>query len=160
MSDIQPYGSPYQAQAVATPQASAPYGWGPGQVVTDRQVPDTALVVVGWVLAVVTVGYMLPWAVAVSRGKANHGPIALINVLLGWSLIGWIVALVMACQAHQVISGQGTMNVVMAQQFPNAQFAGAPSAFQTGPVAGWYPSPDGIGQRYWDGQAWTDHTAP
>jgi hypothetical protein len=26
--------------------------------------------------------------------------------------------------------------------------------------AGWYPAPDGNGQRYWDGAAWTDHTAP
>lgn len=34
-------------------------------------------------------------------------------------------------------------------------------------VAGWYPSPDGRGQRYWDGGSWTDqwmraarHSAP
>ena len=25
--------------------------------------------------------------------------------------------------------------------------------------AGWYPQPDGS-QRYWDGAAWTEHTAP
>src|ERR1035437_5769593 len=25
--------------------------------------------------------------------------------------------------------------------------------------AGWYPQPDGT-QRYWDGSAWTEHTAP
>ncbi|MFV0634009.1 DUF2510 domain-containing protein [Demequina sp.] len=29
----------------------------------------------------------------------------------------------------------------------------------TPPPAGWYPQPDGS-QRYWDGQAWTDHVAP
>jgi TM2 domain-containing membrane protein YozV len=29
---------------------------------------------------------------------------------------------------------------------------------QPSPPAGWYPH-DG-GQRYWDGQAWTEHTAP
>jgi uncharacterized Tic20 family protein len=28
-----------------------------------------------------------------------------------------------------------------------------------GPPAGWYPV-DGGGQRYWDGSAWTEHTAP
>jgi len=27
-------------------------------------------------------------------------------------------------------------------------------------AAGWYASPEGSGQRYWDGSAWTDHTAP
>ena len=26
--------------------------------------------------------------------------------------------------------------------------------------AGWYPDPNGEGQRYWDGAAWTEHTAP
>lgn len=26
--------------------------------------------------------------------------------------------------------------------------------------AGWYPDPQGYGQRYWDGAAWTEHTAP
>lgn len=27
-------------------------------------------------------------------------------------------------------------------------------------VAGWYPDPSENVQRYWDGVAWTDHTAP
>lgn len=45
---------------------------------------------------------MLPWAVAATRGKSNATAVALINLLLGWTLIGWIVALVMACGAHQV----------------------------------------------------------
>jgi Protein of unknown function (DUF2510) len=26
--------------------------------------------------------------------------------------------------------------------------------------AGWYPDPGGQGLRYWDGAAWTEHTAP
>ncbi len=25
------------------------------------------------------------------------------------------------------------------------------------PAAGWYPNPQGAGQRYWDGAAWTSH---
>lgn len=25
--------------------------------------------------------------------------------------------------------------------------------------AGWYPSPEDEGQRYWDGAQWTDHTS-
>ena len=27
-------------------------------------------------------------------------------------------------------------------------------------LAGWYPNPEGNGQRYWDGRAWTEHRAP
>ena len=52
-------------------------------------------------LAIVTLGYMLPWAIAATRGKSNAGAIGWINLLLGWTGIGWIVALVMACTAHQ-----------------------------------------------------------
>jgi hypothetical protein len=25
--------------------------------------------------------------------------------------------------------------------------------------AGWYPNPNGGGQRYWDGMRWTEHTS-
>lgn len=28
------------------------------------------------------------------------------------------------------------------------------------PPAGWYPDPGGAGARWWDGYAWTEHTAP
>jgi hypothetical protein len=28
------------------------------------------------------------------------------------------------------------------------------------PPAGWYPNPEAPGQRYWDGQRWTEHIAP
>ena len=31
----------------------------------------------------------------------------------------------------------------------------------TTPPASWYPDPEHAGwQRYWDGQAWTEHRAP
>lgn len=51
---------------------------------------------VAWVLAILTLGYMLPWAVAVSRGRPNAGAIGVVNLLTGWTLVGWIAALVMA----------------------------------------------------------------
>jgi hypothetical protein len=54
-----------------------------------------------WIIAVVTLGYMLPWAVAATRGKSNAGAIGWLNLLLGWTGVGWIVALVMACTTHQ-----------------------------------------------------------
>jgi hypothetical protein len=37
--------------------------------------------------------YLLPTWVAAVRGHPNAAPIAVINVLLGWSLVGWAVAL-------------------------------------------------------------------
>jgi hypothetical protein len=71
------------------------------EVVTDKRGAPIQ-VIVAWVLTVLTLGYMLPWAIAATRGKANAGAIGLVNLLLGWTVIGWIVALVMACGAHQV----------------------------------------------------------
>jgi hypothetical protein len=35
--------------------------------------------------------------IANSRGHHNQGGIFILNFLLGWTAIGWIIALVMAC---------------------------------------------------------------
>ena len=71
------------------------------RVITDQR--GSALhVVIAWVAAVLTALYFLPWAVAATRYKSNTLAVALVNFLLGWTIIGWVVALVMACGAHQV----------------------------------------------------------
>lgn len=44
--------------------------------------------------------YFLPWIVAHNRGHANEGAIFVLNLFLGWSLIGWVVALVWACTSQ------------------------------------------------------------
>ena len=61
---------------------------------------STAHVVIAWALAVFTLLYLLPWAVAATRNKNNVVAIAMINVFLGWSLIGWVAAFVMACTSN------------------------------------------------------------
>ncbi|MDQ2754001.1 MAG: superinfection immunity protein [Actinomycetota bacterium] len=63
---------------------------------TDRRDKSTQAVI-AWILTVLTLFYFSPWAIAATRGKSNSGMIGLLNFLLGWTLIGWIVALVMAC---------------------------------------------------------------
>ena len=84
---------------------------------------------------------MLPWAIAVSRGKSNISGVGQVNLLTGWTFIGWIVALVMACGSHQVTK------VPWVQQQPTPQGS---------PPPGFYPSPNGSGgQTYWNGQVWT-----
>ncbi|MGH9551753.1 MAG: superinfection immunity protein [Terriglobales bacterium] len=47
--------------------------------------------------------YFLPTIVAALREKHDKVSIFLLNFLLGWSLIGWIVALVWACKEDRVI---------------------------------------------------------
>jgi hypothetical protein len=52
------------------------------------------------VLCVLVLAYFLPTIVASFRHRPNQGGIFIVNLLLGWSVIGWIVALVMACAAN------------------------------------------------------------
>lgn len=57
-----------------------------------------------WIWALVTCGYLLPWAIAASRGKRNSGGIFWLNLLAGWTVIGWIIALAMAAGSHQHVT--------------------------------------------------------
>jgi hypothetical protein len=43
--------------------------------------------------------YFLPFVCALSRNKRNSGAIFALNLLLGWTFIGWVVALVWALTA-------------------------------------------------------------
>ena len=45
--------------------------------------------------------YMLPTIVAVIRHARNIGPIVVINVLLGWSIFGWVAALASAAGGNR-----------------------------------------------------------
>jgi len=47
--------------------------------------------------------YFLPSIVAVARNKRDVLPILLLNFLLGWTLIGWIVALIWALKTDVVV---------------------------------------------------------
>ncbi len=70
------------------------------ELVTDRQ-RRTRHAFLAWVATLLTCGYLLPWAVAATRGKANEPAVAAINLFLGWTVIGWFVALSMACGRHR-----------------------------------------------------------
>lgn len=41
-------------------------------------------------------GYFLPTVIANYRKKKNYNAIMLVNILLGWTFLGWVVALVWA----------------------------------------------------------------
>jgi len=47
--------------------------------------------------------YFLPSLIAALRNKKDVLRIMLVNFLLGWSVIGWIVCLVWALKADQVV---------------------------------------------------------
>ena len=65
----------------------------------------TTTKVVAVIVAIVTAGYMAPWAIAAVR-NVPHWSVFWVNLLLGWTLIGWVIALVMSLRAQrQVIVG-------------------------------------------------------
>jgi hypothetical protein len=53
------------------------------------------------VLAVVLILYFLPTIIANNRGHQNTSGVFIINLLLGWSVVGWVIALVMAAGSVQ-----------------------------------------------------------
>lgn len=52
------------------------------------------------VVLVAFILYILPWNIASSRGHRNSGAIAALNILLGWTGIGWVLALVWSLTAN------------------------------------------------------------
>ncbi len=81
---------------------------------TDQK-SKPALVIWAWIITFLTAGYMLPWAIAATRGKANSGVIGLLNFFAGWTVIGWIAALVMACMPHRVAQVTSPVHTELAQ---------------------------------------------
>lgn len=136
---------PPPQRALQIPAAPSP------QWHTDQRPQSGSVVLLAWVIAVLTLLYMAPWAVAVTRGRSNQAAVGLVNLLAGWSVIGWIVALVMAAQSHQVVAPGAAVSAAT-QISINAPGSAVPP--------GWYPAPDAQGQQYWDGSMWTSHRAP
>ncbi|MBK9738380.1 MAG: superinfection immunity protein [Actinobacteria bacterium] len=65
----------------------------------------TTTKVVAVVVAILSAGYMLPWAIAAVR-NVPHWSVFWVNLLLGWTIVGWIIALVMSLRTQrQVIVG-------------------------------------------------------
>jgi Superinfection immunity protein len=50
-------------------------------------------------LLVLLVLYFLPTVVASERKHRNRMAITMLNILLGWTLLGWVIAMVWACTA-------------------------------------------------------------
>ena len=67
--------------------------------------------------------YFTPLVVALARKVPNRGSVVVVNVLAGWTVIGWIVALAMACRS--VPAGQPTVPPLPRQQ----QYGRGPGSF-------------------------------
>jgi hypothetical protein len=47
--------------------------------------------------------YLLPFAIAFNKKRANTGAIFVLNLFLGWSFVGWVIDLVWAIKEERVI---------------------------------------------------------
>jgi hypothetical protein len=54
-------------------------------------------------LLIVLVLYFLPSIVAVARKVTNQGSVIVINLFLGWTFVGWVIALAMVCRTSRVL---------------------------------------------------------
>lgn len=72
------------------------------ELVTDHRRRRLRRILLTWFATFCTCGYLFPWAVATTRGKANADAIGLINFAFGWTVIGWFVALGQACKGHRL----------------------------------------------------------
>ena len=63
--------------------------------------PDMLSLSVGIVAAFAMLAYLVPAVIATARHHHNAGAIFALNLLLGWTLLGWVGALVWACTAVQ-----------------------------------------------------------
>jgi hypothetical protein len=91
-------------------------------------------------LTVASLGYFLPWAIAATRRKSNTLPIALVDLLLGWTLVGWIVALVMACGAEQRMLAAPVVQVNVQQTYAPGYQQPLPPMYQAAPPV--MPAPE------------------
>ena len=58
---------------------------------------DIVVLGLALLMVVILVGlYLLPSIVAATRQVPHAGPVVIVNVFLGWTLIGWVVALALA----------------------------------------------------------------
>ena len=58
--------------------------------------------VIAVIAAIATVGYMLPWAIAAVR-DVPHWAVFWVNLLLGWTIIGWVIALIMSLRRQRLV---------------------------------------------------------
>ena len=117
------------------------------------------------VMLLLFLAYFAPSIVANVRHVRNVGSVVVVNLFLGWTFIGWVVALAMACGGTQLrqfrASGGYVVDGDQHHYFPPSPPPPPPMLFSVPPPpplapAGWYPDPSGKGARYWTGTQWSD----
>ena len=70
---------------------------------------DAGSAVLGIIVILASIAaYWVPAAVAWIRRVPNAGSVTVINLFLGWTIIGWVAALAMACRSRPQAAYQAT----------------------------------------------------
>jgi Superinfection immunity protein len=89
------------------------------------------VVVIGLLTAGSAVLYLLPVLIGMARRVPDIGALAAVNVLLGWTLVGWVAALAMALRS----APPAAPPVQIVQNFPPAvPSARLPGGGHAGPL--------------------------
>lgn len=107
----------------------------------------------GGVLVIIILGaaaYFFPSIIAGARGVPNFGSVVVVNIFLGWTLIGWVVAMAMAARSTPPVHAT-TVNVA-----PSPPPYRPPAPPRLEPT--WHPDPSGRFKARWhNGERWTEH---
>ena len=104
-----------------------------------RYIDDFSTTVWAYLIwAILIAGYFLPTIIAGRRKHHNLGAIIAVNLLLGWTLLGWLIALIWSLTAvHNPYSPQ--------QAYPTVHQPPPPVQYQVGDIVN--------GHRF-NGQTW------
>jgi Superinfection immunity protein len=83
------------------------------------------IVVVGLLTAGSAVLYLLPAIIGIARRVPDIGALAVINILLGWTLLGWVTALALALRSAPAAGPAVQVFHNFPPPPPPNQFAGA-----------------------------------
>lgn len=64
-------------------------------------VPIVLFFALFFALLISFLAYLLPGIVAYVRGHRNRLAIAVLNILFGWSLVGWLICMIWACTGRK-----------------------------------------------------------
>jgi uncharacterized membrane protein len=64
-----------------------------------------------WYPYLIVVGlfcYFIPWLIGFQKKRSNLGAIFVLNLLLGWTFVGWVAALIWAVSSTNVVRKETT----------------------------------------------------
>jgi hypothetical protein len=70
-------------------------------VLASSSISGLAVVLLLWIVGAGL--YFVPTIVAVARKVSNQGSVVVINLFLGWTLVGWVMALALACRTSSLV---------------------------------------------------------